>query len=679
MAHVFRTGSWLLHSVLATVLVCVVLGAHILSAVWHSLPDVTDRQLFLAKQSVVITDRDGQELYRFYHDADRTALTYDDVPAHMVHAIVAVEDKRFFTRGCIDIRALVRAVLANVMDFKSQGASTLTQQLARTVFLTREKTVERKIREVMLACAIERHYTKEEIVELYLNWISFGHGIAGLKQASKRYFGVTVSELSAAQSAVLAAIPQRPTYFSPYGPHRRTTVSQTVRASIRSGAVRRSDEIDPDDVVIGLLGTNVRLGDRVHRIPGRADLVLGAMHAQGYLSQEEWQQASRELSTLSFTPMNIAIRAPHFVITLEREMQQLVRDHPDLSEYDGLHIRSTIDPHLQQLAENVLSKSMTELREVYNAHNAALLVVDPRSNEILAYVGSPDFFDDERSGQIDMVRVPRQTGSSFKPVVYATLFEKGFTDRSFIYDSPLDPRTYRPARSGYYGRMTTRTALARSRNIPAIRAFYEAGGEDAVLNMAEAMGVGTPKWYRNLMRRSAKRFKYSWTLALGAAEASLLEMVQAYSVLGNGGRSRPITGVRHVSDYRGNTLFAPSRRTQTVLKAQTAEQITSILRDEEARETLWRYAMHLPFGPAALKTGTSTLCAERDLYGSCTELFPNNTWTIGYTDDLLVGVWIGNTDNTPFTQDGVALHTALPVWRTFMMRAHDLPSTVAQR
>jgi len=646
-----------------------------LRAEWESLPTVTDSDLFFANQSMVIEDRVGNELFRFFDDEDRTFIHLTDVPSYVPAAFIAIEDKRFFTRGCIDVRATTRAALANLWDYKSQGASTLTQQLVRTLYLTRDKTFERKIREILLACQMEGAFTREQILEQYINWISFGHGIAGVEQASRLFFDKEVKKLTIAEAAVLAAMPQRPSYFSPYGPHLYALLSEDARRKVQTGEMTQSSDLGTIDLLAGLLPNSYTYKGTTLELPGRANAVLTAMLEQQLITTQEREEAKRALNDLTFRDRIRPITAPHFVLSLKKEIDHLLTLSPELRSVSGLHVRTTLDADLQRTAEETVRDLLPTLRQESGAENMALIAIDTKTNEIRAYVGNADFFDAEHSGQVDMLREPRQTGSAFKPFLYAMMLEQGSTPETYIYDTPLETGTYRAGHSGYYGRMTIRTALARSRNVPAVRAFYAAGGEEKVLAFAESVGITTPSWRKLAEQSNGRPFLYNWTLALGAGEASLLEMAQGYSVFARDGMFRWLRGIESLQDFAGNTVYAPGTEEKRVLSAKSAQAITSILSDEDAREQGWQYIMHLPFGSAALKTGTGTLCKERNLAGSCVKLLPNNDWTIGYTDDLLVGIWVGNADNSPMRAEAASIMSATPIWKEFLIRAHALRSS----
>lgn len=644
----------------------------ILRAEWDTLPAVTNGDLFFADQSMVIEDRDGNELFRFFSDEDRTFVKLADVPAFLPQAFIAIEDKRFYSRPCIDMRAMVRAALANLRSYKSQGASTITQQLVRTVYLDRGKTFERKIREILLACKMEASFDRDTILEQYVNWVSFGHGIAGVEQASRQFFGVDVQDLSLAEAAVLAAMPQRPSYFSPYGTNLYTTLTPDGEERVRIGDIASSSDLVETDLRIGLLPNEYRYLSTRIELPGRSSMVLGAMRAQGFIDATQYTEAVAQLSDLSFEDRIHAIHAPHFVMSLKQELDRLMSLTPSLQQVRGLHVRTTIDSRVQETIEESAAVMQPKLVTDIGAENVSIVVIDRHTNEILGYVGSADFFDEDSSGQVDMARQPRQTGSTFKPFLYAMRFEQGETPDSYIYDSALTAGSYRASLSGHYGRMTMRGALAKSRNVPAVRAFLDAGGEDAVLAFAESVGITSPSWRKLSEQESGKRFQYSWTLALGAGEASLLEMLQGYSVLASEGIFRRVVGIRSLRDYSDTVLFTPARDEKRVISAKSAAMITDVLSDESAREPGWQYLMHLPFGSAALKTGTGTMCAERALNGSCTKLYPNNDWTIGYTQNYVVGVWVGNADGRPMYENAASVMSATPVWKDVLLRLYAL-------
>lgn len=658
----------------------IVLVALYLLLLWVTLPDVT-KTLFAA-QSTVITDRNGTELYRLFGEQDRTYVPESQIPDQMKKAIIAIEDQRFETRGCLDIRALARVVIT----FGSRGgASTITRQLARNALdLQRENIVSRKLKELFLGCELEWKYGKEKVLELYLNWIPFGANAYGIEQASQRFFGQSASGLTLAQSAALASLPQRPSYFAPYGSHRYTTVSESALAKIAAGQITDASQLSDDDITIGLLGNKVGTGANLVYVGGRADQVLANMVELGFIDQSDLAAAQAEFATLVFKSTREDIRAPHFVLWVKQQVEQMLADSADeaLIAEGGLTVETTLDWDVQQLAEEAVKDRAETNVKLYGAHNAALVALDPDTREVLAYVGNADYNDDEHDGKVDMARAALQPGSSFKPIVYAAAFRAGYGPGTVLYDLPITLGAYRPQNfdSQFWGLMTARNALGSSRNIPAIKAYYLAGEEDPILALAADLGAPTAR-----ERKPAQG--YGPALAIGAAEVPLTEMTQAFASIADGGQVKPIVTIRRITDRSGNLLPCPICRTdaapgEQVLDSRIAYQITSILSDDSARPTdFWRAALTVAGSPAAAKTGTSNQCLKTDADGNCQERRPGNVWTLGYTPRLVAGVWVGNADYTALSPSADGLNVAAPIWQQFLSSANakvEGPSSFTQ-
>lgn len=658
------------HSTLASSLALGFLLFLLLQNIWNELPDITTPQALLAEQSISILDKKGNELYRIVQEEDRTTLSNGEIPTHMRQAVIAIEDKRFYERACIDTRALTRALWTNWINHAPlQGASTITQQLVRTAILSPEKTIMRKVRELMLACQLEQMRSKDEILDLYLNWISFGQNIFGVEQASKRFFGIPATELSIAQAAVLASLPQRPTHFSPYGPVAHTTVSEELREKIRDGTLKTAADIPPEDVNTGLIGTKTRIAKEPYLLRGRANIVLEKMEEESFISQKEKADAEKDLLSLRFLPDRDAIVAPHFVLWTRKQIADLLQGNEDLAS-SGLQVHTTLDPVLQQLAEESVAAVYPSIRMQYGAKNLALIAVDLRTNEIAAYVGNWNYFDDRDEGKIDMVQVPRQPGSSFKPFVYATAFKNGYTPNSYVRDEPIHIGKYKPRNyeGGYFGRMKIHDALARSRNIPAIKAFYWGGEEQAVLDMSSALGATEPQEQK---LREGKSFKYGWPLALGSAEVPLVQMAQGYATIAREGEYLPLASIHSIRNSDGNELYSPERTPSQAISPKIAHYLTSILSDSEARPNgYWQDATTLSGTDAAIKTGTSSVCTLMTQKGKCLAISAKDTWMIGYTPEFLVGVWAGNADGTPLFGEANGLTVTVPIWRSFFEEMH---------
>lgn len=634
---------YIVHAVIACFVAIVTVVVQVSIEFWQSLPDIHSIETLLSEESIIITDREEGELYRLFSNKDRFSIDVSTLPEYVRAAFIAIEDKRFYERNCVDFTAIARAMVANLQKSKSQGASTITQQLVRSIYLSNQKTYERKIREIALACNFEWNFSKNEILSMYINSAPFGGTNYGIEQASGRYFNKHANELSLAEAAILAAIPQRPTYYYPYGNNVRSTVDR-----------------------MGLLPALAPNGS-AEVLQSRTQLVLEAMQENGYITETEKYAAIEELLTLQFSAVHYSINAPHFVFWLRNQLNSLSQTQ----NVDGLIVKSTIHSGVQQLAEDVVERHSDELLKKYNIHNIALLSIDRQTNEILAYVGNTNYFD-EVHGQNDLVQTPRQPGSSFKPVVYASAFMAGIDPESFVQDEPITLGNYSPKNyeGGFFGRMTIGQALCRSRNIPAIKAFFWAGGEEAVLNTAKLLGIHTPSEQKKILKEKNSSFTYGWPLALGSAEVTLLELVQAYSVFAHQGTYIPISGIRYITTSQNETIFtsASHNKPRKAIDESIANAIDAILHNENDRpEGFWRNQLTLP-GGSTVKTGTSSKCIT-EKNGYCTSITANNNWVIGYNNELITGVWLGNADGSGLANNADGITAASPIWRDFMIEA----------
>ena len=679
-----------------------VIGVGILygAMIWFTLPDISDPTSLLASQSTVITDRNGIELYRLFNEEDRTFIPGSSIPLHMKKAAIAIEDERFYDRGCLDLRAIARAVF---FLGRAGGGSTITRQLARNALnLQRENRYQRKIKELILGCQLEGQFEKEELLELYLNWIPFGRNAYGVEQAAKQYFNTTADKLTLAQSVILAALPQRPSYFSPYGFHVHTEVEENVHEGIVNGSITKVSDIDSEDITIGLLGANAGTGSVLLYIGGRTDQVLRNMQNQGLIIEAERLVALEELEEMVFEPSRENIRAPHFVLWVRDQVEEMFEGTSEegLLEQGGLRIETSLDWDLQQRAESTVGRHREDLVARYGGENMALVAVDLQTNEIVVYVGNMDYNDTENGGKIDMARSPRQPGSSFKPFVYASAFQKGYNPATPIYDVKTKIGDDEPQNfdGKFLGLMTMRSALGASRNVPAAKTYFLAGQENQILTLVAALGAPTPLKRKEELQIERGEFDYGWPLALGAAETPLLEMVNAYGAIARGGREKPIISIRKITDRKGNLLYTAkdSGDGKEVLDERIAYQITSILSDESVRpEEYWRTQLTIPGYKTAAKTGTSNKCLEwKDvpvldsetgepipgkMRKACLLRKPDNAWLIGYTPNLIAGVWVGNANSASMFDKAGGLNTASPIWRDFMASAHrtfENPKTV---
>ncbi|OGJ56258.1 hypothetical protein A3D88_04080 [Candidatus Peribacteria bacterium RIFCSPHIGHO2_02_FULL_52_16] len=671
-----------------------VLLASYIGILWLTLPDIGDAETLFAAQSSVITDRNGIELYRLFEEEDRTLIPGDEIPAHTKYAIIAIEDERFYDRGCVDWRAVGRAIFSLG---RGGGASTLTRQLARNALhLQQDSLINRKLKELILGCKLETMYDKDTILELYLNWIPFGQNAYGVEQAAQKYFGKPAKDLTLAESAVLAALPQRPTYFSPYGQHMRTAVDEDTQEQIRLGTIRSAEDLPEDAIRIGLLGNFLGTGATTFYVGGRADQVLRNMQEQEYIKEAERLSALEELEKIVFKPTRENIRAPHFVLWIREQLEEMLAGaETGILEQGGLIIETTLNWELQQAAEKAVAFHREDMLDRIGANNIALLALDPLTKEVLAYVGNMDYSDEEHDGKVDMVRAPRQPGSSFKPFVYAAAFQQGYGPATIVHDVPTkfgedEPQNFDGA---FWGIMSIRKALAASRNIPAVKAFFLAGGEDPILELTSRMGVTTPLTRKQELIVERNGFDYGWPLALGAGETPLMEMVHGYSTFASAGEWKPVISIRHIKNQHGAILPCsrcadPTAEGEEVLDPRVAYQITSILSDVSARPNeYWQSVLSVPGYQAAAKTGTSNKCLRRQApkepgelenpeeasnSGNCLERRPDNLWTIGYTPALVTGVWVGNASAEALSERAESLSAAAPIWRDFMGSAHKL-------
>lgn len=666
--------------VFRSVLLVFGLSALYIVFLWITLPSIDKESILAASQSTVIVDRKGVELYRVFGEQDRTIISGTDIPDSTKNAIIAIEDRRYFERGCIDVRALARAIFS---FGNSGGASTITRQLARNALnLQREYLLNRKIKEFILGCQLESRYSKEELLDLYLNWIPFGASAYGVEQASSSFFGKSAKEITIAESAVLASLPQLPSYFSPYGRHVRTSISKDAEKQIMDGDITTTDDIDDDDVSIGLLGAMVGSGSKMLYIGGRTDQVLQNMQDQGYIDEEQKKKAVEELQKIVFKPLRENIRAPHFVLWAKDQIETMLADSADqgLLEQGGLTIQTTLDWDLQEAAEDAVAAHKEDAKKRFMANNIALVAMDPATRQILAYVGNTDYGSNTEEGKIDMALVPRQPGSSFKPFVYAAAFQNGFGPGTVLYDVPTKFGDYEPQNyeGSFWGLTSARRSLGASRNIPAVKAYFLGGEENQILDLVEELGVPTAKAQRPTQG-------YGASLAIGTAEVPLMEMVQGYATLADGGVVKPTIGILKVTDSRGNLIFSTDESDAAaggdrVLDPRIAYEITSILSDVGARPTdFWKTMLSVAGTQAAAKTGTSNKCLEREVregvdpnLAPCKKRRPDNVWTIGYTPTLVAGVWAGNATSDPLSERADGLTVAAPIWKDFMTKAQKI-------
>jgi len=582
-------------------------------------------------QSTKIYDSTGKVLlYDIYGEEKRELVSFDKISDNLKHAVLASEDSRFYQHGGVDFEGILRAAWVDLTSqSKSQGGSTLTQQLIRSVYLTNQKSVARKIREIVLSIELEERYSKDQIFDWYLNEIPFGENAYGAEAASQTYFSKPASDLSLAEAATLTAIIPAPSYYSPYGPNKAELLQ-------------------------------------------RKNIVLEKMEKLGYITNKQLQEAESE--KIVFSENATSIKAPDFVMYVKKYLDDKYGE--DYLKEKGLRVYTSLNWDIQQYAEQVI-KDANQTNLSKNANNVAMVVIDPKTGQILALIGSKDYFADPYPAGCDE-KAPgsclfdpkydvatmgqRQPGSSFKPFVYATAFEKGYTLNTILWDVKTefnpncDPSgngtTDQSGQQCYHpqdydgknrGPVTLRTALACSLNIPSVKTLYLAGIPDS-LKTAGNLGITTLTDTGN----------YGLSLVLGGGDVNLLEMTSAYGVFAAEGNYIPPVSILKITDADGNIVEQNQEQPTKVLDTQIARQINDVLSDNNARTPIFgaHSPLYLPGYQVAAKTGT-------------TQNFIDG-WTMGYTPFIVVGVWTGNNDNSPTNDEGVGI--AAPMWNKVMQK-----------
>jgi 1A family penicillin-binding protein len=606
----------------------------------RTLPSVNDLRTNASTfETTRILDRNGNPLYEILdpNAGRRTYVTLDNISPALIAATIATEDKDFYTHPGFDPWAILRALWENYRtEGQGGGASTITQQLARALLLSpeerAERTYRRKVREIILAAEITRRYSKDEILELYLNEIYYGNLAYGIEAASETYFGKTANQLTLAEASFLAGLPQSPAVYDVYT-NREVTLARQQQVLV---------------LMYELSSARGCITVNNNQVPICVDVVSAV-------------NASDEMKARNFVVPNIDAKYPHWVNFVRAELEK--KYDAQTIYRSGFVVYTTLDPTLQDEAQRLVTEQVALLADK-NAHNGALVAINPVTGEILAMVGSPDFTNEAISGQVNMATSPtRQPGSSIKPITYVAAFEKGWTPATLIWDVPTEfpdganpPYTPKNYDDKFHGPMTVRTALSNSFNIPAVKALEFVGVYDnpntpereGMIAMAERLGI-----------TSLTRNDYGLALTLGGGEVSLLEMTSAYSVFANGGKKVPPVAILKIVDFEGNVIdeYQPPQGEQ-VIRPEHTYLISSILTDNEARSWMFgrNSVINLPF-PAAAKTGT-------------TNDFRDN-WTMGYTPNLVTGVWVGNADYTPMVNT-TGLSGAAPIWSAFMQYAVPL-------
>lgn len=563
--------------------------------------------------STKILDRNGKVLYDIYAEQKRTPVELKDIPKHLANATIAIEDKNFYKHQGFDPTGIMRAVYNIVFKRKLQGGSTLTQQLVKNVLLTPERTVLRKLKEFILAIQIERKYSKDQILQMYLNEAPYGGTAWGVEAAAETYFGKRVNELNLVESAFLAGLPQKPSVYSPYSAYPKAYIDRTKQ-------------------------------------------VLRRMREDGFISEEEERKALEELPNLKIQEKGANFKAPHFVQYVQQILEERYGER--VVEQGGLKVTTTLDLELQEKAQEIVKEEIEKVKNL-KISNGAAVVLDPQTGEILAMVGSRGFDDPEIDGQVNVVLALNQPGSAIKPITYVTAFKKGYTPATLLLDTPTEfpggegQPTYKPGNydGKFRGPVQVRYALGNSINIPAVKMLALVGIRD-VLQTAYDLGISTLEPSKETLSR------VGLSLTLGGGDVRLLELTQAYTAfLNTGFRVDPIA-ILKVEDIKGKVLEeVKPKKGNRVLTPEEAYLIADILSDNDARKDVFgpNSLLNIPGRTIAVKTGTTN--DKRD------------NWTIGGNSQILVGVWVGNNDNSEMLQVASGVTGASPIWRRIILEA----------
>jgi len=563
------------------------------------------------RDSTKILDKNGDLLFSFFKDANRIYVPINKIPDNLKKATIAAEDKDFYQNEGYSTASIFRIARDLVLYQRLIGGSTITQQLVKNVLLTPERSPTRKIKELILAIQVDKRYTKDEILEMYLNNVAYGGTAVGVEAASNLYFAKGVEDLNLVEAAFLAGLPQLPSYYSPF---------------------------------IGEKGAYI----------GRTNYVLERMEADGYISQKQMEEAKELVPKLKFSSRPTTIKAPHFVMYVR---QQLVEMFGEAAVENGdLQVTTTLDYKIQEQAEEIVKEEIDKLKG-FNVGNGAVVVLDPRTGAVLAMVGSKDYFDTDNDGNYNASTARRQPGSSLKPIMYATALERGYTPSTLIMDVKtdfqIDPDkpSYQPVNydGKFKGPVQMRFALGNSLNIPAVKMLAMVGIKP-VMEKAYEMGITNWEPTDEAMRN------VGLSLVLGGRESSLLEITSAYAVFANQGIKKDVYAIAEVKDSKGKVLFKHEEgQGERVLPQGVAFLISHMLLDNNARMDAFGPSSYLniPGKTVSVKTGTTD--SKRD------------NWTVGYTPSYVVGVWVGNNNNLPMNpRIASGVTGASPIWNRIM-------------
>ncbi len=564
-----------------------------------------------ANGSSGIYDRNGELLYSVYQDQNRIYVKLDKIPKYLQQGTIAIEDKNFYANKGFSFTGYIRGLIIDpILRRRVTGGSTITQQLVKNVLLTSERTLPRKVKELMLSIQVDRKYSKNEILEMYLNDVPYGGTAIGVQAAAQVYFSKDVKDLTLGESAFLAGLPQGPSLYSPFS------------------------------------------GNKYYL--ARTQAVLNQMVNQGYVNRAQADKAYKEIEAKKFAQTPVGIKAPHFVMYVK---QLLINQFGESAvESGGLRVKTTLDYKIEKEAEKIVNEEIGKLKN-YKVGNGAAMVTSPKTGEILAMVGSEDYFNIKNDGNFNAATAYRQPGSSLKPLTYAVAFSKGYTPSTLLLDTETNfkatdtEKDYIPGNydGKFRGPVQVRFALANSLNIPAVKMLAMVGVKN-VMQKGYEMGI------ENWQPTDDNLRNVGYSLVLGGRDVRLVDQMEAYGVFANGGEKQPLVSILEVRDAKGNVIYKynpPS--SQRIFSQEISFLISHILLDNTARSaTFGQYSyLNVPNHPSvSVKTGTTD--QKRD------------NWTVGYTKSFVVGTWVGNNNNTPMGNISSGVTGAAPIWNRIM-------------
>ncbi len=561
--------------------------------------------------STKIHDRNGKLLYDIFGDKNRALVNWNALPPYVKQATISIEDKDFYKHQGFSITGILRSVFSIFLFRNVQGGSTITQQVVKNTLLSPEQTVTRKIKEFILAIQVERKYTKDEILQIYLNEVPYGGTSWGIEAAAQTYFAKDAKDLTLTEAVILAGLPQRPSYYTPYGTNPKAYMS-------------------------------------------RANDVVRRMREDGNISKEQGEQLKKDIPNVKFASNDKGIKAPHFVFYVKDLLSQKYGEK--YVEQGGLKVTTSLDLDTQEKVQKIVAEEVEKVKDL-RVGNGSAVVMDPKNGDILAMVGSKDYFAKDYDGQVNVTMSLRQPGSALKPFTYSTAFKAGYTPASLLMDVPTEfpggagQPMYKPVNydGKYRGQQQIRFALGNSLNIPAVKMLALVGVKN-MLKTAYDFGV------KSLEPTDENLKRFGLAITLGGGEVRLLELTNGYATLANEGKFVEPRPILKVEDRSGKTIDeAKDVKSKDVIGRDIAFLISHILSDNNARSTVFGPSsqLNVPGKTVAVKTGTTD--DKRD------------NWAVGYTPSVAVGVWVGNNDNStmdPKIASGVT--GATPIWNRIM-------------